>query len=515
MKRRRDKVSTRVVRKALGIHSTSIGAILLLTATAAPAVDRVWDPPEGNDWNSYFNWSPPLPPAPVDPGSNAIFDISPVTNPTLSDNVTIESIIFNPVANSYTIQTAGNILTLQGAGIVNNSGSVQTINNESIEGSSGQTIFGNSATAGNATINNNGFNTVTSFLDNSTAGNATINNLFGATVFLGNSTAGNATLNNTGAGSFAAFFGNSTAGNATINTSGAGSFVTFNQNSTAGNSTINSSGPGSGPDFFENSTAGNATINNSGTGSFATFNQNSTAGNATIVNSGEGSFTIFANGASGGNSAWINSNPTAFMTIAELDGAGTTAGSIAGSGTIFLGSKNLTVGGNQQSTVFSGVIADGESPNLPGFPRTQPSYIGGSLTKVGTGTLTLAGANTYTGGTTIAEGTLLTQNASALGTGPVAFGNGATLEVQNLLNLNGNWTVSPGTATVSGGAVQTFGEFNLGGGGTLIANSKFSVPGAANINGSGLVVNDSSPPMATSTSMVAAPGLLMGCLRLR
>jgi hypothetical protein len=64
------------------------------------------------------------------------------------------------------------------------------------------------------------------------------------------------------------------------------------------------------------------------------------------------------------------------------------------------------------------------------------------------------------GGTAIAGGTILTQNASALGTGPVAFNNGTTLQVQNVLNVNGNWTVFPGSATVSGGAVQTLGEYN-------------------------------------------------------
>ena len=71
----------------------------------------------------------------------------------------------------------------------------------------------------------------------------------------------------------------------------------------------------------------------------------------------------------------------------------------------------------------------------------------------------------------------------------MAFGNGAALQVQNLLNVNGDWTVSPGTASVSGGTVQTFGDFNLGGGGTLIVNANFNVPGAANINSSGFVVN--------------------------
>ena len=307
-----------------------------------------------------------------------------------------------------------------------------------------------------------------------------------------------------------------------------------------------------------------------------------TAGNARITNSGDRSYTAFVQEGSGGNATLINANPTSFITVAEVSGLGTTAGSIAGDGTIFLGSKNLTVGGNQQSTIFSGVISDGESPDLPVFLRTrQASYVGGSLTKVGSGrltltgantysggtylnggilavnsddnlgtgplsfgggtlealgagggltsskpitlaagggifladagtasilrgvimgvgswtkagpgSLTLGGANTYTGGTTIAGGTVITQSVSALGSGPIALNGGTRLQVQDLLNVNGNWTVFSGTATVSGGTVQTAGGLNLGGGGTLLANASFNVPGAASINDSGLVVNN-------------------------
>ncbi len=387
----------------IAIGSLFLGLVLSAAPTPVHAVDAEWlGGSELNNWNSDTNWVDDV--APVASGDTATFNTSTNTTPTLSDDVTIESITFNPGASAFTISTDEQILTLQGAGIVNNSGNVQTIINEEIEGI-GQTIFTNAATAGNSVI-----------------------------------------INNLGDGTFTAFLGNSN--------------------------------------------AGSAAINNIGGLSFTGFLNNSNGANATITNSGDNSFTAFFGAASGGNAALINANPTAFITIAELATPGTTAGSIAGNGAIFLGSKNLTVGGNQQSSVFSGVISDGQSPNFP-FAPTQPSYTGGSLTKVGAGTLTLSGANTYTGGTTILGGAILTQNASALGTGPVAFGNGAALQVQNLLNANGNWTVSPGTASVSGGTVQTFGDFNLGGGGTLIVNANFNVPGSANINSSGFVVNSS------------------------
>ena len=172
---------------------------------------------------------------------------------------------------------------------------------------------------------------------------------------------------------------------------------------------------------------------------------------------------------------------SAFTVNSQLDlnGFSNTIGSLAGDGIVTNDgpvAATLTVGNNNASTAFGGILQNGTS------------LLG--LTKIGSGILTLSGANTYSRGTIISAGAITTQNASALGTGPVTFGNGTALNVQNLLNVNGNWTVLPGTATVNGGTVQTFGDFNLGGGGMLVANASFTVPGTANINSSGFVVNN-------------------------
>jgi fibronectin-binding autotransporter adhesin len=105
---------------------------------------------------------------------------------------------------------------------------------------------------------------------------------------------------------------------------------------------------------------------------------------------------------------------------------GVTIGSLAGNGMVLPDDQRLTIGGNDLSTVFSGVI---QAP--------------GSVTKVGTGTLTLAGANTYTGYTTVTAGTLKVTNrsGSATGTGAVQVTAG-TLGGSGI--IAGNVTIGDG-----------------------------------------------------------------------
>ncbi|MGR6546175.1 S-layer homology domain-containing protein [Paenibacillus tundrae] len=73
----------------------------------------------------------------------------------------------------------------------------------------------------------------------------------------------------------------------------------------------------------------------------------------------------------------------------------------------------------------------------------------GMLTKKGTGTLTLTGKNSYTGGTLVQAGTLKAESTTAFGTGDLYLENGAiVVDTDGALNLNRNFTVDNGTLDI-------------------------------------------------------------------
>jgi hypothetical protein len=374
------------------------------------------------------------------------------------DSFSVDSITETSSWNGgyYNILTINNgNLTITGSGITNyagpalsfdvNSGFSLTLNNAascsgdiqiSADGSSSTGVQGGVATFNEAT------NAGTDLL---TASGSTTSGAGGGTIgFYDSSSAGSATIyangvNGAGEGGQTFFTGTATAATATLNIEGG----------SAGGST-------NGSAFFEdNSTAGSAVIN--------IF--------AGLDDSLNGAGTVYFDSSASGGTAQVN-NSGILDISGSNSGSGVSFGSISGSGTFELGAKILTEGSLNTSTTVSGTIVDGGSN----------SGTGGSLNKVGTGTLTLTGTNTYTGGTAIRGGALLANGASSTGTGYVTVMNGGSLGGSGTITTSG---VTAGDAVLvqNGGAINQ--SLVTGGTGTslltlaLHANSTVNLaPGA-------------------------------------
>jgi outer membrane autotransporter protein len=366
--------------------------------------------------------------------------------------------------------TAGTTSGIVGDVLVNNNGTFNVVNANtagltSITTSNlGLAQFFNATTASNATITIGGD---VVFHDTSTAGNATIIVNTGSAGFRDSSTAGNAVITNN---DVVGFSNSSSAGTATITNTSLTTFLDFDFTATAANSTINNNG---GLTRFEQSaTAGNAKITNDN--GDIEFLNSATAGNAVITNKA-GGFIEFFDTSTGGNARFIN-NAGGVFDMSGLTAAGMTAGSIEGAGNFFLGSKSLSVGGNNLSTTVSGVISDG-GPNGGG--------VGGSLTKVGTGTLILTGTNTYTGGTTISAGTLQLGAGGPGATSGSIVGNVVDNGIlafarSDAMTFSG---VISGTGAVAqiGQGITTLTGVNTYSGGTILNNGILAVSTNANL----------------------------------
>ncbi len=344
----------------LGTSVSILTLAICLPVGTAFAGNAAWQSsPASGDWNTASNWSPAT--VPNGPNDTATFTLSNRTALSLSANTEVNAIDFNSGANAFTITAGPNVqLTISGVGIVNNSGVVQTF----VAGVSG---FDPSFIAfeKNAAAGSNVRITV--------AGQAEVGASNSPSVF---------------------FFDRSSAAESTIAVNGGAVMK-------AGGGILG---------FFDNSSAGNAILSaqsspGNNVGGRIQFLQQSKGGDARVEVFG-GRFrqpgnNIFSNG---------------YLDIAPASGPGGSRGSVAvgsieGDGLVFLGSNALTVGGNNLSTSFSGLIK-GED--------------GGSLTKIGRGKLVLSHGNAYSGGTTLMRGRLLINNRSGSGTGsgPVQVNTG-------------------------------------------------------------------------------------------
>jgi autotransporter-associated beta strand protein len=251
--------------------------------------------------------------------------------------------------------------------------------------------------------------------------------------------------------------------------------ITFEGSSTAGQAKINVLGHND-LNFVDSSNAGQAQI--TATAGNVNFDFTSNAQNASIEADGSGVSIKIMGDASGGESA-INLINSGSLNISQINGTSTTIGSLAGdaTGVAFLGAKTLVVGGNNLSTVFAGVIADDGV--------TGP----GSLTKTGTGTLTLTSVNnTYFGATVVNNGTLIVD-------GSIASSSGVTVTTGGTLGGTG---FVPGTVISGGTLAPGDGPGNFG---------KLTVQGNLSFTTPSTYLVQISPTAAASTSVTGTATL--------
>lgn len=162
-----------------------------------------------------------------------------------------------------------------------------------------------------------------------------------------------------------------------------------------------------------------------------------------------GASGVIPNGATFGN-VIINQ---AWAGMLDLNGFSQTINGLSGDGIVdnTAGNGSLSVGNNNQTSAFNGIIQD--------------SVGALALTKVGTGTLTLGGSNTYSGSTTISAGTLaLSATGSINSTPSLTISPAATFDVSAIpafvlssaTALQASGTATP--CTLKGGTTVDFGS---------------------------------------------------------
>ena len=228
---------------------------------------------------------------------------------------------------------------------------------------------------------------------------------------------------------------------------------------------------------------GTSTINNSGAitnnGSI-NFRDSSTASSSVITTNANG-VTKFYNSASGGSARMIT-NSGGLVDISGIAGDSITIGSIEGAGNYHLGNKNMIVGGNNLSTIVSGIISNDN----------------GTLTKTGSGTMVLSGNNTYVGGTNIQEGVLQVDGSIM---SPVIIESAGTLSGVGTIggNVSNSGAIAPGDSgnnnagvlTINGNYVGNNGKLNIrlmnNDNDVLVINNTTPVSGTTyvTLNGSG------------------------------
>lgn len=254
------------------------------------------------------------------------------------------------------------------------------------------------------------------------------------------------------------------------------------------------SGADNGSSTWSGTISGDAGFTKVGTGTMIFDGENYYEGTTTIAG---GTLVISGGLAIADRSAvTINSGATLQVNNSENVGA------FSGFGAAVLNSSILAVNSDNSTSTFSG--------NISGS---------GLLWKRGTGTLTLTGNNTNTGGVEVLGGTLVLLGGNAMANSASLNLNGGDAELQTSETIgsllgSGDIDINANTLTLAGSAVNTYsgsisgtGTFALAGSGTMtLTGDSSGFAGSTTVTGSRLVVNGQLGGAAT----IGAGGTLAG-----
>ncbi|MBI2518729.1 MAG: autotransporter-associated beta strand repeat-containing protein [Opitutae bacterium] len=388
--------------------------------TMATLVANLWDNAAGTStWGTAQNWNPDFTPA---VGADILFNNQFVSTAQTIDvgaaeNRTVRSITFDAPFN-YTLNNG--TLTFDNSGLAGNYGIAATQSNGS---GTAQTI--NSAVVLNNDIfvRNNSAATIALNGTVTTNGHALSIEGTGNTA-IGGVISGTGSLTKIESGTLSLTGNNTFSGGATLT----GGTVSVSNNNALGTGTLTLNGG------TLTSSAAN-TVGN-------TISLQASSGLSNITTSGTltqtgGSYTLnLANATVAGNVALSNTNTAQTLTTQVDSGTSTISGAIANGGTG-----------------------------------------AGNLTKTGAGTLVLSGANTYTGTTTISDGTVQLGASDVLAnTSAVSIGASGTLNLNGYSERIGNLTATAGGATLDFGSTPgantfVFNTYTAPSSGVLVVNN--------------------------------------------
>ncbi|EIL6909055.1 autotransporter outer membrane beta-barrel domain-containing protein [Salmonella enterica] len=332
---------------------------------------------------------------------------------------------------------------------------------------------------------------------------------------LENTLSGSGSLVKTGTGELTLSGDNTYSGGTTIT----GGTLTADHADSLGSGDIDNSGVLKvGEGDLENTLSGSGSLVKTGTGELTLSGGNDYSGGTTIIGG-----TLTADHADSLGTGAVANSGVLQVGEGELENTLSGSGSLVktGTGELTLSGDNSYSGG---TTIIGGTLTADHADSLGtgavansgvlqvGEGELENTLSGsGSLVKTGTGELTLGGDNSYSGDTTIADGTLIAANVNALGSGNIDNSGTLMLDANGAFELANITTHTGATTALAAGSTLDAGQLTQEDGSTLsidlgaatddavITADSVTLGGTLNVTGIGSVTDSWTPEAYTYT----------------